>query len=145
MSTSRRLIKAFPFSLLYTWTLVASSSEKLPLCCTGVEALLRATITSTRPSGPIFISSHVTICSVVWVPAQWVAEFCVHQNSDHNIRNTKRGWESKTGTIRDAHSLSLEETRKEEEETVSSLASLLKSREEEEFPVQSVQRHISCG
>lgn len=61
VSTSRQLIKAFPFSLLYTWTLVASSQEKLSLCCTAVEALLHAAITSIRRIGSIFISSHVTI------------------------------------------------------------------------------------
>lgn len=108
VSTSRQLIKAFLFSLLYTWTSVGSSQEKLPLCCTTVEALLHSAITSTRPSGSI--SSHVAICSLVWDPLQWLSEFCLFIKIQTVISGTQKGL-PKTGTFRDAHSFSHEETR----------------------------------
>lgn len=91
VSTSRQLIKAFLFSPLYTWTSVGSSQEKLPLCCTTIEALLHSAITSTRPSGSISISSHIAICSLVWVPVQWVAEFCLLIKIQTVISGTQKG------------------------------------------------------
>lgn len=140
VSTSRQLIKAFPFSLLYTWTLLHSSWGFITCCNHFSQAK--------------WVYFHLITCSYLQCGLSSCSVsgriLSLYQNSDRNIGNIKRfTCENKPlprgGNRKLAHSATHTPSamrKHEEEEAILSLDSLSKSRkEEEEYPVQSVQHH----